>query len=390
MPRSAALSALVATLLACIWLIADVEIVDAGHLNGLFYTGKNAKLPPAIDSQTYRVQDQYGYDGEFYYLIAHDPLNHRGFLAYVDTPRYRWRRIGLPALAHLLAFGKDAWIDQAYVGLQLLLVFLGAWWLARYAQLLGRSVVWGVAFLVIPAVAVSLDRMTVDLPLAAVCVGLLYYSRNHSGPRWPAYVLLVAAPLIRETGIVLIVAWCLFWLIKKDRSAAIDGALCALPAIGWWAFVVFHTAPDVTSFSGGIPFRGLVTWTVHAISDPMAVYGPRANAVLELVALAGIWLAFGLTVYTVVQRASGAYGRGGGWEMPEIIAIAFTAFASIIGYQDIWASAYGIGRTLSPLLIALAAIALRDRRALFGWPLLLVVPRIALQMAAEIKVALRS
>ena len=381
-PRSAAEIALVAAVLAVVWLAADVELYDAGHLNGLFYTGQNAKLPPAIDADTYRVRDQYGYDGEFYYLIAHDPLNHRGFLAYVDTPRYRWRRIALPALAHLLAFGNDAWVDQAYVGLQLLFVFLGAWWLARYAQLLGRSPAWGVAFLVIPSVAVSLDRMTIDLPLAAICVGLLYYRR--SAVRWPAYLLLVAAPLVRETGIVLVVAWCLFCAIKKDRSAAIDGALCALPAIGWWTFVAFHTIPDVTSFSGGVPFRGLVTWTIRAFSHPEGVYGPRANAILELVALAGIWLGFGLTVHMAVKRAR----RIADWELPEIIALAFAAFASIIGYQDIWASAYGIGRTLSPLLIALAAIALRDRRALYGWPLLLVVPRIALQMAAEIKVAL--
>ncbi len=289
-------------------------------------------------------------------------------------------------MAHLLAFGlglgNDAWIDQAYVGLQLLFVFLGAWWLARYAQLLGRSPTWGVAFLAIPAVAVSLDRMTIDLPLAAICIGLLYYSKT--AVRWPAYVLLVAAPLVRETGIVLVVAWCLFWAFKRNWSAVIDGALCALPAIGWWAFVAFHTDPDVTAFWGGIPFRGLVTWTIRAFSHPEGVYGPRANAVLELVALAGIWLGFGLTVHMAVKRAR----RIADWELPEIIAIAFAAFASIIGYQDIWASAYGIGRTLSPFLIALAAIALRDRRPLFGWPLLLVVPRIALQMAAEIKVAL--
>ena len=57
-------------------------------------------------------------------------------------------------------------------------------------------------------------------------------------------------------------------------------------------------------------------------------------------------------------------------------SIVFAAFASLIGYQNIWASAYGIGRTLSPLLLALGAIALRDRRLLFAMPLLLVVPRI--------------
>jgi hypothetical protein len=381
--RSAILAAAVAAALALIWLIADVELVDAGHLSGLFYTGANAALPPAISDYTYRVRDEHGYDGEFYYLIAHDPLNQRGFLAYVDTPRYRWRRIGLPGLAHLLAFGSDDWVDSVYVALQLVFVLLGAYWLAAYAQHNRRNAAWGVAFLLIPAVAVSLDRMTVDLPLAAISVALLLYAARGESS-WPAYAALAAAPLFRETGILLILAWCVFWIVRRNLRNAFFGAVCALPALAWWLYVALHTTGDQTGLLGGFPFQGLVAWTIHALSSPAAVYGPRANAVLELVALSGIWLAFALTVAVAakarLQRSS--------WDLPEIAAIAFAAFASLIGYQDIWASAYGIGRTLSPLLIALAAIALRDRRPLFALPVLLIAPRIALQFAAELKVAL--
>src|SRR5580700_249609 len=145
---SKVITATIATLIALIWLIADVQLTDAGHLNGLFYTGAKTPLPPgAISDSTYRVRDEIGYDGQFYYLIAHDPLNQRGFLSYVDTPRYRWRRIGLPGLAHLLAFGSDAWVDSVYVILQLGFVFLGAYWLAAYAQLFHQSAALGAAFL---------------------------------------------------------------------------------------------------------------------------------------------------------------------------------------------------------------------------------------------------
>lgn len=391
--RSAILTAAATAALALIWLIADVELADAGHLNGLFYIGANAALPPgAISDHTYRVRDQRGYDGEFYYLIAHDPLNRRGFLAYVDTPRYRWRRIGLPGLAHLLAFGSDAWVDSVYVALQLAFVFLGAYWLAGYAQRNNRSPAWGVTFLLIPAVAVSLDRMTIDLPLAAIAVALLLYAarakprgRPRGDPRWSAYAVLAAAPLFRETGVLLILAWCVFWVVNRSFRNAVFGAACALPALGWWLYVARHTIPDQTALLARFPFQGLVTWTSHALSGPAAVYGPRGDAVLELVALAGIWLAFALTAYLAAKRP---LQGSGGWDLPELTAIVFAAFASLLGYQDIWASAYGIGRTLSPLLIALAAIALRDRRPLFAAPLLLIVPRIALQFAAELKVAL--
>jgi hypothetical protein len=212
---------------------------------------------------------------------------------------------------------------------------------------------------------------------------LLYYGST-GGISWPTYPVLALAPLIRETGILLTLAWCAFWVVNRNLNKALFGAACALPALGWWAYVAIHTIPDRTAFFANVPFSGLIIWTIHALAAPVAAYGPRANAVLELAALAGTWLAFGLTAYMVAKRCP----QGSGWGFPELIAIAFAAFASLIGYQDIWASAYGISRTLSPLLIALAAIALRDRRPLFAWPILLAVPRIALQFAAELKVAL--
>jgi len=394
---SAILVAAATAAIALIWLVADVELIDAGHLNGLFYTGANAALPPgALSDHTYRVRDERGYDGQFYHLIAHDPLNQRGVLAYVDSPRYRWRRIGLPGLAYLLAFGRDAWVDYLYVALQLVFVFLGAYWLAGYAQLNHRETGWGAAFLLIPAVAVSLDRMTIDLPLAALSVALLLYG-SRGNPRWTAYATLAAAPLFRETGVLLILAWCVFWVVRaargvprsaagEDRNlrSAFFGAACALPALGWWSYVAFHTIPDQTRLLASFPFNGLFTWTLHALAEPAAVYGPRANAAFEFVALAGMWLAFALAAYIAAKR----HFQRSNWNLPEYTAVAFAVFASLIGYQDIWASAYGIGRTLSPLLIALAAIALRDRRPLFALPLLLIVPRIALQFAAELKIAL--
>jgi len=368
--------------LAMIWLIADVKFVNAGHLTGLFYVGAHAVLPGALSEQTYRVRDERGYDGEFYYLIAHDPLNQRGFLAYIDTPRYRWRRIGLPGLAYLLAFGRDAWVDGVYVALQLVFVFLGSYWLAAYAKRNQRNAAWGLAFLMVPAVAVSLDRMTIDLPLAALCVGLLYYaSRENSHPS--VYAVLIAAPLVRETGILLVLAWCAFWAMKRNLGEVFYGAACTMPALGWWLYVSRHTIPDQAEFLA-IPFSGLVAWTVHALAGPVQAYGPRANAVLELAALAGIWLAFALVALILVTRPL----LGSRWDLPETTAVIFAAFASLIGFQEVWASTYGIGRTLSPLLIALAVIALRDRNPLFACPLLMAVPRIALQFAAEIKVAL--
>jgi len=288
------------------------------------------------------------------------------------TASSTWRRIGVPGLAYLLAAGNDKFIDETYVAVELAFTLLGAFWLSRYAQLLGRSAAWGLAFLLIPGVAVSLDRMTVDLPVAALTVAVLFYGSD-STPRWQLYAALVTAPLIRDTGLLLIFAWCIFRLRSRHMRDVFPGAASAVPALVWYIYVALHAPPDQMDFLASYPLGGLIKWTLHAVA--------------ELAALAGIWLAFILTLGIAVRRAVRLNMPN---HLPEILALTFVLFASLLGYQDIWASAYGIGRTLSPLLIALAAIALRDNRAVFAVPMLLIVPRIALQFASEIHVAARA
>lgn len=341
-------------------------------------------LPPGpVADRAWRVHDDRGYDGQYYRLIAHDPLNHRGYLPWVDSPQYRWRRIAIPALAWLLAAGNDDAIDPAFLALELLFTALGAYWLARYLETLGHHPALGLAFLAIPACAASLDRMLVDLPVVALTIGVLLYGSQARTPKL-LYAVLIAAPLVRETGLLLIAACCVYLWINQRRRDATWSAACALPALAWFLYCALHAPPDQTEEFAAYPFGGLVTWTLHALRTPVAVYGRGANVVLEFAALAGIWLAFGVTIVLAIRTA-----RSRNWQLPELIAAAFALFACLIGVQDIWATAYGIGRTLSPFLVALAAIGLRDRQWCPAMPILLIAPRILLQLAAEIRVGLQ-
>ena len=370
---------MVAVLVAAAWLVLNIEFQYAGNATGLFYTGRKAPLPPDLAAgHTYRVNDDVGYDGQFYHLIAHDPLIRRGFISYVDNPRLRWRRIGVPGLAALLVAGNDRLIDYAYIAIELAFVFLGTFWLSRYVHNHGLHPAWGLTFLLIPAVAVSLDRLTIDLPLAAICIGLaLYADKPEAG--WPVYAMLCAAPLIRETGMVLVVGWCVYRFARRDGRGALLGAACAVPAVAWWAYVQRHTPPDGTPWLSSYPFSGIVNRTLQGTGDPTSTPWLRAANILEDVALAGMWLALVLAFYLAWKR------RG---KFIEITAILFAAFTSALGKFDLWSSAYATGRTMSPLLILLALQAFR-RRPVYAVPLLLVVPRIALQYEAQLKALLR-
>jgi len=366
--------AAIAVLGAMGWLALNVAFNYGGNVTGLFYTGAGASLPPPMESHTRRVEDRIGYDGQFYHLMAHDPLIRRGFLSFVDNPRTRWRRIGVPGLAALAAAGSDRWVDWAYLGIQLAFVFAGVFWLSQYAQEQRWHPAWGLAFLAIPAVAVSLDRMTIDLPLAALCIGLVLYAERRA-----VYAILCAAPLIRETGMLLVIAWCVHAVIRRDLRGALLGAVSALPALGWWAYVQAHTPIDGTRWLARYPFSGLIERTLQGL-DAGSTLWLRAASIFEELALLGMWLALALAFHLAWKRR---------WGLIELSTITFAVFAATLGKLDLWSSAYATGRTQSPLLIMLALLALRDRRWLPALPLLLVVPRIALQYEAQVKQMLR-
>lgn len=383
--HSARAAALTAFFIAAAWLALNVAGSYGGNLTGLFYTGSKAPLPPELtEPHTRRVNDEVGYDGQFYHLIAHDPLLTRGFSSYVDNPRTRWRRIGVPGLAALLTAGSDRYVDFAYAAIQLGFTLLGAYWLSRIASEQDSSRAWGLAFLLVPAVLVSLDRMTVDLPLAALVVGFMLYGAAGKEDRLPSdgalYAVLITAPLVRETGMILVLAWVVYASARHGR-AAVAGAACAVPALTWWAYVHSRTSPDGTPWLAAYPFGGVVARIVHGIEHPETTTWLWLASKTEDLAFAGIILALMLPLYWMIRTRS--------WDLVGIASVLYATFASTLGKFDIWSSAYAAGRTMSPLLILLGLIALRERTWFFAIPMLFVLPRFALQYQAQLKLALQ-
>jgi hypothetical protein len=352
-------AALLVTLAAAAYMAVNVAGNYHGNITGLFYTGPLTPLPSNLaTSHTFRVKDEKGYDAQYYHVIAHDPLNLQGSLQYVDNPRVRWRRIAIPGLAAL--FPNPDW---GYVIVELVFTFLGALWLGP----------WALAFLLIPAALVSLDRLTVDLALASLTIGFIDFRRP-----WP---ILLFAPLVRETGLILIAGWCLWNALHNKWRDVLLGALCAIPTLLWYLYVQFHTPPDGVSWLTPYPFSGLIARTLAGDSGPVTTLWLRAAHYSEDLALAGIWLAVGCALWLLIKRSKG---------LIEITAILFVLAFAVIGRYDVWDTAYAAGRTMSPLLILLGLIAVRDRRWLFAAPLFLILPRIALQYEAQLLAAFRN
>ena len=123
-------------------------------------------------------------------------------------------------------------MDAAYIGVVLFWILLGVYWLGRYAVLEGHHPAWGLAFLLLPATLTSIDRMTADVALAALCVAFVLYSKERSSAG--LYLVLLLAPLVRETGALLLAEQCAHdaAAIRWRRAAVFATAI--LPAAAWY------------------------------------------------------------------------------------------------------------------------------------------------------------
>lgn len=365
-------------LLVLVWQATTVYLNYGGSWNALFYTGDRFTLPPELASENvYVFPNNPGYDGMFYHLVAHDPFFRRGFSRFVDNASLRWRRILVPAMAHLAAFGNDAYIDTCFIAVNLLFVFLGVWWLSHFCLLQKTGALWGLLFLMVPSVLVSMDRMTIDTALAALTVG--FVACASTGQTGISGAVLMLCPLARETGLCLTAGQFLANLTQRSWKRLVVTAATSVPFLFWTAFVSFNTYRDGTPWLSW-PFAGILRRTLHPLQYPIVSPWIAVAAATDYLALLGIWIALILTAKLALKRMFG-----------HVEACIFTfAFASLwLGKADIWAGAYEFGRTMSPLLILLAMIGVRDKNRWFLLPLACVLPRIFLQLEPQVRGILR-
>jgi hypothetical protein len=366
--------AVVAVLLAFTWQALTVRYNYAGNWTGLFCTGGNLSQPPSLAAEhIYNFANGYGYDGQYYHYVAHDPLFRNGLNRYIDAPRLRYRRILMPALARLVAAGRARYIDSAYIAGNLLALFAGVYWLGRFLGIYGFHPASGLSFLIVPATVVSLDRLTVDMALAALCIGFaLYVAENQ--PR-KLYLVLLLAPLARETGLLLIGAYCLSELTERRFRRAALFATSAVPTLGWYAFVQSRTSGySSAGWFTPVPLAGLIREMSHPVHYPSAPAVALATDALDELALAGMLLGFIVAFWLIGQK----------WPHPLQFAVILIALGGLNFDQPFWIEAYSFGRVLSPLLVLIALFACQSRWWITLLPLAMIVPRIGLQMGGQV------
>ncbi len=363
------------------WQSLTVRYSYGGNWTGLFCTGALLPPPPALAGEHIYVNPgSVGYDGQAYHYIAHDPFFQRGFSAFLDFPRLRTQRILIPLLAWVLALGNDSHIDAALIAVQLMFCGLGVYLLSRLAVFEGMSPWWGLCFLALPPVLVSIDRLLTDSALAAFAVGFVFYTRSN---RWvAAWIICALAGLTRDTGLVLAVAMILYCAWEGYWWRALLFVLAAGPAQAWKYYCALHTPADPSTWLGWVPLQGLVTrfFSQHAYNNlPYAI--SALCVALDYLALLGMVVALWQSVLLARSLKT----------TPTAIAVyGYALIAVLVRNPEAWADVYGFGRTLGPLLLLLALERFPippqvSRKALStGLPVALIDPRILLQWGFQV------
>jgi len=371
-----------AVALLLLWQFLTVHYNREKNWTALFCTGELRAIPPELEAGTYRFPNTYGYDGEMYRYVAHDPFLQRGFAQYVDGAVPRYSRILVPGLAFLAAGGRQDLIDGAYIAVVAVFVLLGAYWLSRWASLSGFHPACGLAFLLVPATLVSMDRMTVDGALAALAIAVAWYSRIESPVR--LYTVLGMACLTRETGVILVAACCLVDMLAKRFRRAATWATACLPLLGWYLFLRNKLA--VTGTGGGVPrwtYKrlgvGIIGRLLHPIHYPFTGALEVLTRSLDVVALTGILCAIAAAIILLRRRPLGPVS---------IAAFLYAALAIALVNVNYWNWCYSYARVFSPLLIFIALQTTASKHRISGWwwtlaPTALVDLRIGLQLGVQ-------
>ncbi len=197
-----------------VWMVYSLQYKD---VHDSIYIG-NMYIQQSKVSKIINDQNKYsykfngtGYDGQFYYYIALDPINAH---YYMDYPAYRYMRILYPLLAKLLALDNKNIISYSLLVINIFSIALGVFFIGLWLSKQNYSPWYALGYGFYPGLYISLQRDTAEpLAYAFIALGIycLYYSRFKvllSG------VFFAAAILTRETTVIFPLAYLIFLLLK--------------------------------------------------------------------------------------------------------------------------------------------------------------------------------
>jgi hypothetical protein len=280
-----------------LWLVAVYgpghDPRDAAFLGRYFVQESHASSTIKFDPSYGYPAGDIGYDGQFVYYIALDPINAR---YYMDAPTYRYTRIVYPLLARFLAAGQPALIPYALLMINWLAITGGTLAVAAWLRRKGVWPWFALAYGLYPGLFITLQRDTTEaLAYGLVALGVFLWDYGGRGRIALAACAFSIAALTRETTAVfpVLYGFSLLWTPPPKASsptglrarlapAIAVVALSVGPLLIYKAFLLawLGTGGDPGLLLERVPFLGLL----RAPRSPGWIEGVRTVVIPALIA----------------------------------------------------------------------------------------------------------
>ena len=227
-----------------------------GHISKFILVGRHfatpSQLPPGMP-----VAKTYGYDGQFFYRLALNPLNfhHTAYGITMDRP-YRYMRVGYPALTWLISVGQHSAVPVMLVAVNIAAIGAMGYLGAVFAVQGGRHALAGLLMPGYFGILTSLSRDTAE-PLAAACLLAALLAVRARRPVLAA-ALLAFGVLTRETVMVAVAALAIMRVVgvlrhQQPPRPRRDDLAWAVPAVAFaaWQVVVKAATGSLPMLSDG-------------------------------------------------------------------------------------------------------------------------------------------
>ena len=249
-----AVAAVIATVAALAFALARWQTWAHGRISAFILVGRHFATPAQLPHGM-PVQPTYGYDGQFFYRLALNPLNFHA-TAYgitMDHP-YRYMRIGYPALTWLVSLGQHFLVPVMLVAVNIAAIGALGYLGALFAAAGGRHALAGLLLPGYFGLITSLSRDTAE-PLAAafLLAGLLAVRARRPVL---AAALLAYGALTRETVMVAVAAIAIMRIIgilRRRARPGRDDLAWVVPSVAFaaWQVVVKAATGSLPLLSDG-------------------------------------------------------------------------------------------------------------------------------------------
>ncbi len=171
----------------------------------------------------------WGYDGQFYYQLAHNPLTAYNFM---DNAPYRYQRILYPLVVFVLSLGKTALLPYLLLFVNWLSIVFSVEVVSRLLIKHHFSPWFSLALGLYFGQAVALTFDTAE-PFACLllCIGVWLLEEEYIG--WAA-IFMGLASLSRETAVLFPAGYVAFFFIhKRWKEVILLTTLGIMPLIAW-------------------------------------------------------------------------------------------------------------------------------------------------------------